>query len=92
MSLRKESDGDIVVCDGCGRSEDAAAGNLAISPYLIKDPNLGSTVQHHYCAHCASNRGLHALPVQTVANWSASPPVPSDAAHTASDAETPPAQ
>jgi hypothetical protein len=44
-------------CDGCGRVQDAIHPSLGIKSYVVHDPNMGSKVTHHYCSHCASNRG-----------------------------------
>jgi hypothetical protein len=72
MTILKETTGETVACDGCGRSQDAGAA-LGIEPYAVLDPNVGSAVQHHYCAGCSANRGL-TEPVATIAGWEAAPP------------------
>lgn len=71
MTILKETTGDTVACDGCGRTDAGPNQVLHIDPYTVNDPNIGSAVGHHYCAGCASNRGLTA-PAVTIAGWEAS--------------------
>jgi hypothetical protein len=78
MSILKESTGDVLACDGCGRTDAGPNQPLHIEPYTVHDPNIGSAVQHHYCAGCAAARGLGA-PAATIPGWEAAPAAPADA-------------
>jgi hypothetical protein len=79
MTVRKESYGDTLACDGCGRSDAGPGQFLDIQPYAVHDPNVGSGVLHHYCPGCAANRGL-ADQVATIPGWTAAPLVTTDVA------------
>jgi hypothetical protein len=72
MTILKETTGDQAACDGCGRTDAGPNRALDVQPFTVNDPNLGSAVQHHYCAGCAANRGL-AAPAATIAGWEAAP-------------------
>jgi hypothetical protein len=82
MTILKETTGDVLVCDGCGRSDDSPGQVLNISPYVVWDPNVGSAVQHHYDVSCAANRGLAPAPV-VIQGW-----VPAEPAVTPEPVET----
>lgn len=83
MAILKETTGDTLACDGCGRTEAGPNQPLHITAYAVHDPNIGSGVQHHYCAGCAANRGL-TDPIVTIAGWEATPAeVPSEPAESA---------
>jgi len=71
MTVLKETSGETVACDGCGRTDAGPNQALHIQPFTVNDPNIGSAVGHHYCAGCASNRGL-AEAAATIAGWEAS--------------------
>lgn len=70
MAILKETSGDTLACDGCGRTDAGPGQALDIQPFTVNDPNLGSAVGHHYCPGCAANRGLSA-PAATIAGWEA---------------------
>lgn len=73
MAILIETNGDLAVCDGCGRSDSGPNQPLAIDVYAVHDPNIGFPVQHHYCIGCAANRGLRE-PAMTIAGWTAAAP------------------
>jgi hypothetical protein len=79
MAILKESMGDTLACDGCGRTDAGPSQALHVQPYTVHDPNVGSGVLHHYCAGCAANRGL-TDPIATIAGWEAAPAPTEDAA------------
>jgi hypothetical protein len=91
MTILKETTGDTVACDGCGRTDAGPNQTLHIDPYTVQDPNIGGGVRHHYCAGCAANRGL-ADPIATIAGWEASPAPTSDVAPAGQTEAQPPAQ
>jgi predicted Fe-S protein YdhL (DUF1289 family) len=68
MAILNETTGQTVACDGCGRTDAGPSQTLHIGSYAVHDPNVGSPVQHHYCAGCAANRGL-AERAATIAGW-----------------------
>lgn len=72
MAILNETTGQTIACDGCGRTDAGPNQVLHIAPYAVHDPNVGSGVQHHYCAGCAAARGL-IDPVATIPGWTASP-------------------
>lgn len=72
MAILKESTGDVLACDGCGRTDAGPSQALHIARYTVHDPNIGSGVQHHYCAGCAANRGL-TDPIAVIDGWQATP-------------------
>lgn len=78
MAIVKETTGDTVACDGCGRTDAGPNQTLHISAYTVNDPNVGSAVLHHYCAGCAANRGI-TEPAITIAGWDAARPAAPDA-------------
>lgn len=75
MTILKETTGETIACDGCGRTDAGPNQVLHIDPYTVNDPNIGGAVRHHYCAGCAANRGLIA-PAATVAGWAPAPAEP----------------
>jgi hypothetical protein len=68
MAIRRETTGDIRVCDGCGRSDTGPNQELRIQTVTVHDPNVGAAVEHDLCGGCRANRGL-AEPVAQIAGW-----------------------
>lgn len=57
MTLFKTADGSTrPQCDGCGRIDAGNGSDFSVKEYAVHDANVGGTVTHHYCTHCASNR------------------------------------
>lgn len=58
MAIIQETTGQVLACDGCGRTNAGPEVALQIATYVVEDPNVGSGMARQYCAGCASNRGL----------------------------------
>jgi len=76
MSIRKESTGNVEVCDGCGRSDSGPGTSMDVEAVMVHDPNVGGTVQQHLCPHCRANRGLTETPL-VIGDWVPAQPQPS---------------
>lgn len=72
MSIRKETTGDVLACDGCGRVDAGPGNELYVAEYTVLDPNTGTATIMHFDPHCASQRGLIA-PAAVIPGWAPSP-------------------
>lgn len=72
MATLSESGGDVLACDGCGRTDAGPNHVLHIEAYTVFDPNVSSGMRLSYCAGCAANRGL-TNPIATVPGWESAP-------------------
>ncbi len=77
MTVLKETSGETRACDGCGRTLGGGGETLHIESFTVADPNAGGGVRHHYCPHCAANRGL-TPPIASIPGWEPSATAPTD--------------
>ena len=52
MTVRQETSGQVVVCDGCGRTDAGPEADLYLESYLEHSDDQGYRMLH-YCAGCA---------------------------------------